>query len=135
LIVGELNAKHADWNSRLITARGSLLRDYANRNPCMICGPKFPTMAPNTHNKPPDILDKVVVKVFVLAVHLTVCPPLNSDHLTVLNDAIYKSSFQNLLYCPASREWTRLHSRLALMTDSRGIPFHTTRRQSARASS
>jgi exonuclease III len=27
LLAGDLNAKHTDWNSRLTTARGSLLRD------------------------------------------------------------------------------------------------------------
>jgi endonuclease/exonuclease/phosphatase family metal-dependent hydrolase len=36
LIAGDLNATHTDWNSRLITARGSFLSDYANRNSCWI---------------------------------------------------------------------------------------------------
>jgi hypothetical protein len=31
LMAGDHNAEHPDWNSRLITARDSLLRDYANR--------------------------------------------------------------------------------------------------------
>jgi exonuclease III len=34
LIAGDLNAKHRHWNSRLTTARGSLLCDYINRNSC-----------------------------------------------------------------------------------------------------
>jgi hypothetical protein len=32
LMAGDLNAKHTDWNTRLITARGALLRDFADRN-------------------------------------------------------------------------------------------------------
>jgi hypothetical protein len=36
LIAGDHNAKHTDWNSRLITTRGALLRDYGNRNACLI---------------------------------------------------------------------------------------------------
>jgi hypothetical protein len=32
LVAGDLNAKHTDWNSRLTTVKGSLLRDYAIRN-------------------------------------------------------------------------------------------------------
>jgi len=32
LKVGDLKAKHVDWNSRLSTRRGKLLRDYANGN-------------------------------------------------------------------------------------------------------
>jgi hypothetical protein len=32
LMAGDLNAKHVDWISRLITKRGKLLRDYADKN-------------------------------------------------------------------------------------------------------
>jgi hypothetical protein len=71
LMAGDLNAKHKDWNYRLTTARGSLLRDYANRNSCLIYGPDSPTTAPYTHNATPDVLDIVVVKDFVLPVHLS----------------------------------------------------------------
>jgi hypothetical protein len=38
LMAGDLNAKHTDWNSRLITTRGALLRDYANSNACLSMG-------------------------------------------------------------------------------------------------
>jgi hypothetical protein len=31
LMGGDLNAKHVDWNSRMSTRRGKLLRDYADR--------------------------------------------------------------------------------------------------------
>jgi hypothetical protein len=57
LIAGDRNAKHADWNSRLITARGSLLRYYANRNFCLIDGPDSPTTAPYTQNATPGVLE------------------------------------------------------------------------------
>jgi endonuclease/exonuclease/phosphatase family metal-dependent hydrolase len=36
LMAGDLNAKHVDWNSRLTTRRGKLLRDYAEGNSCLI---------------------------------------------------------------------------------------------------
>jgi hypothetical protein len=39
LMEGDIYAKHTDWNSRLITARGALLRDYAEMNACLIYGP------------------------------------------------------------------------------------------------
>jgi endonuclease/exonuclease/phosphatase (EEP) superfamily protein YafD len=32
LMAGDLNAKHVEWNSRLTTKRGRLLRDYVDRN-------------------------------------------------------------------------------------------------------
>jgi hypothetical protein len=69
-MAGDLNAKHKDWNSRLTTARESLLRDYADRNSCLIYGPDSPTTAPYKHNATPDILDRVVVKDFVRPVYL-----------------------------------------------------------------
>jgi hypothetical protein len=48
LLAVDLNAKHTDWNFRLNTASGSLLRDYTIRNICLIYGPDSPTMAPYT---------------------------------------------------------------------------------------
>jgi hypothetical protein len=81
LMTGDLNAKLMDWNSRLTTARGSLLRDHAIRNTYLICGPDSPTTAPYTHNTIPDVLDIVVVKYFVLPVYLT---GLHSGRITYL---------------------------------------------------
>jgi hypothetical protein len=42
-MAGDLNAKHVDWNSRLITTMGRCLRDYSNDNSCLIYGPQTPT--------------------------------------------------------------------------------------------
>jgi hypothetical protein len=36
LMVGDLNAKNTNWNSRLIKAMGALLRYYADWNACLI---------------------------------------------------------------------------------------------------
>jgi len=41
-----LNARHVDWNSRLNTRRGKLLRDYADEDSCLIFGPDSPTTNP-----------------------------------------------------------------------------------------
>jgi hypothetical protein len=103
-MAGDLNAKHKDWNSRPVTARGSLLRDYAERNSCLIYGPDSPTTAPYTHVTP-DVLHIAVVKVFVLPVHLTVCATLSSDHLPILIDTSCRSSFQ---YLPDRPNFTRM---------------------------
>jgi hypothetical protein len=56
LMAGDLNAKLTHWNSRLNTAGGSLLRDYADRNSCLIYGPNFLTTAPYTHNETHEVL-------------------------------------------------------------------------------
>jgi len=37
-MAGDLNSKHVDWNSRLNTRRGKLLREYADRYSCLIFG-------------------------------------------------------------------------------------------------
>jgi hypothetical protein len=44
-MAGVLKAKHMNWNSRLITCRGSLLRDYNNRNSCLTYWSGFQTTA------------------------------------------------------------------------------------------
>jgi hypothetical protein len=46
LMAGDLNSKHVDWNSRVSTRRGKLLRDYADENSCLIFGADSPTTIP-----------------------------------------------------------------------------------------
>jgi hypothetical protein len=105
LMEGDLNAKHTDWNSRLTTARCSLLRDYALRNTCLIYRPNSPITAPYIHNATPDVLDIVVVKDFVLPVYLNVWSANSSDHQPILIDTTCRSYFQNLLDRP---DFTRM---------------------------
>jgi hypothetical protein len=114
LMVGDLNAKHTDWNSRFITTRGALLCDNANRNACLIHGRDSPTTVPYQQNANPDVLDIVVVKDFVLPVDLTVCPALSSDHLPVLIDTTSRTSFRNLLDRQDFKriDWVAYHSYL-----------------------
>jgi hypothetical protein len=122
LMAGDLNAKHTDWNSRLITTRGALLRDYANRNACLIYGPDSPTTVPYQQNANPDILDIVVVKDFVLPVHLTVCPALSSDHPPVLTDTTCRTSFRNLLDRPDFKRLDWVAFQACLQGRLPGIP-------------
>jgi hypothetical protein len=105
LLASDLNVKHTDWNSRLTTARGLLLRGYAIRNTCY--GPDSPTTSPYTHNATPDVLSIVVVKDFVLPVNLTASSALSSDYLPILIDTTCQSAFQNLLDRPdfARMDW------------------------------
>jgi hypothetical protein len=81
-MAGDLNTKHTDWISRLITTRGALLRDYADRNVCLIHGPDSPTTVLYLLNTKSDVL-YIVVKDFVLPVYLTVCP--HSARITYLS--------------------------------------------------
>ena len=46
LMADDLNAKHVDWNASLVTKRGTLLRDYADKNSCLIYGPNTYTAIP-----------------------------------------------------------------------------------------
>jgi hypothetical protein len=46
LMAGDLSAKNVDWNSRMTTRRGKLLRDYADGNSCLILGRDTPTTNP-----------------------------------------------------------------------------------------
>jgi hypothetical protein len=64
--------------------RGKLLRDYVNRNYCLVCGPDTPTTIPYNQSVTPDVLDIVLTKNLVTPVHLTVCSALSSDHYPVL---------------------------------------------------
>jgi hypothetical protein len=95
-----LNAKQKDWKPRQPTARGSILRDYADRNSCLIYGPEFQTMAPYRHNATSDVLDIPAVKDIVLLVHLTACGALNSDNLPIVIDTSCRSFFHKITRPP-----------------------------------
>ena len=71
LMAGDLNAKHVDWKSRLTTTRGRLLRDYADRNSCLIYCPDSPTTIPYNPSAIPDVLDIVLTKNLVTPVNLS----------------------------------------------------------------
>jgi hypothetical protein len=62
LMTGDLNAKHVDWNSRMNTRRGKLLRDYADWNSCLISGRDTPTTNPYNPSVTPDALDNVLTQ-------------------------------------------------------------------------
>jgi len=83
LMADDLNAKHVDWNSRLNTRRGKLLRDNADGNSCLIFGPDSPTN--NLYNPlvTPDVLDIVITKNLSFPVYLTSCSALSSDHFSL----------------------------------------------------
>ena len=53
---GDLNAKHTDWHSRLITKRGKTLARHAQDNNYSISGPDLPTCFPRKGTQP-DVLD------------------------------------------------------------------------------
>ena len=92
-MAGDLNAKHVEWNSRLITKRGSLLRDYADKNSCLIHGPSTPTTVPYYSSATPDVLDIAITKDLVFPVYLITCSALSSDHKPILIDTQYRLSF------------------------------------------
>ena len=95
LLAGDLNAKHVDWNSRLNTGRGKHLRDYADRNACLISGPDSPTTNPYKPSAAPDVLDIVITRGLPSSVVLTSCSALSSDNLPVLIDTGCRSSFHH----------------------------------------
>jgi hypothetical protein len=94
-MVGDLNAKHVDRNSRLTTVRGKLLLDYADRHSCLIHGPDSPITVPYNPSGTPDVLDIAVTKNVPTPVHLTAFSALSSDHLPILIDTMCRSSFLN----------------------------------------
>jgi hypothetical protein len=66
----------------------------------LIYGPDTLITDPYTHNATADVLDIVVVRDFVLPVHLTVCAVLSSDHMRILIDTSGRLSFHKLSDLP-----------------------------------
>jgi hypothetical protein len=112
LMPGDLNAKHVEWNSRLTTRRGRILRDYADKNSCLIYGPNTPTTVPYCSYATPDVLDIAITKHLVSAVYPNTCSALSSDHLPILIDTQCQSSFLRLPDRPDFRrtDWARFQA-------------------------
>jgi hypothetical protein len=70
----------------------------------MIYGHKSPTSIPYNSTADPDVLDIVITKVLTFPVYLTSCGAIRSDHLPVLMDTTFRSSFRKL---PAGPDYRR----------------------------
>jgi hypothetical protein len=92
-MAGDLNARHVEWNSRLVTKRRRLLSDYAVKNSCPIYWPNTPTTVPYNPSDTPDVLDIIITKELVTPVYLTTCSALSSDHIRILIDTRCRSFF------------------------------------------
>jgi hypothetical protein len=88
LLAGDLNAKQVDRNSRLITRMWKLLRDYADKNSCLIFGLDSPTTIPYNPSATPDVLDIVITRLIHSPINLTSCSALSSDHIPVPIDTV-----------------------------------------------
>jgi hypothetical protein len=113
-MAGVLNAKHIDWNYRLTTTRGKLLRDYADGNSCLIYGPDSPTTNIFNHSDTPDVLDIVITRGLPSSVAPASCSALSSDHLPVLIDTACRSSFHHPPDRPNVRrtDWAKFQTHL-----------------------
>jgi hypothetical protein len=79
-MAGDVNAKHSEWNSVLITA--TAVERLSRQEVLLDQGACFSNHV-YTHGVATDILD-IIVKDLVVPVHLAVCSALNSDDLSVL---------------------------------------------------
>jgi hypothetical protein len=111
LFAGDLNAKHVDWNSRLSTRRGKLLRDYSDEKSCLIYGPDAPTTNPYNPSATPDVLDIVITRDLPSSVYLTSCSALSSDHFPVIIDTSFGLPFSTHLIAQTSSAQTGPTSR------------------------
>jgi len=132
-MAGDLNAKHMDWNSRLNTRRGQLLRGYADDNSCLMFGPDTPPTNPYNPSATPDVLDIVMGKDLPFPVFLTTCSALSTDHLPVFIDNGVVHPFSTHRIALISGVLTGPNSRLTWKFNIRYIRNCTTGWQSTRA--
>jgi len=120
LMAGDLSLRHVDWNSRLNTRQGKILRDCTDQNSCLILGRDSPTTNPYNPSVTPDVLDNVITKKLSFPVYLTSCSALRLDHLPVLTETSSRSSHHHPPYRPDFRctNWADLQTHMEEL-----IPF------------
>lgn len=97
ILAGDLNCKHPDWGSRLITPNGRRLQEYAHDRHLHVIGPDQPTSFPFRRAAYPDVLDIALVKGVACPVNIFSMSELSSDHCPVLvhvetQHSIYRAS-------------------------------------------
>lgn len=83
IVIGDLNAKHRDWNSRVTNARGKALRDYAINNFLNTIAPVTPTHYHHLGYRP-DVLDIAILRGINNHNDLSTLQELSSDHFPIL---------------------------------------------------
>ncbi|CAH2100525.1 unnamed protein product [Euphydryas editha] len=84
LIVGELNAKHPAWDSRLISPSGEKLLEDSENQGYAVMGPGAPTNIPTKPNEQPDVLDIVLAYKMNHPLDAEVIYDLDTQHLPIL---------------------------------------------------
>lgn len=84
ILMGDFNAKHSAWHSRVNNSRGVRLALYQELNQIAIVGPESPTRRDYSTRRA-DVLDITVLQNITLPLELTAReePLLDSDHLPI----------------------------------------------------
>jgi len=86
LMAGDLNAKHVEWNSGLITKRQTCVTMLIRINASSVCRTLLPLYTPTYTT--PDVPDIPIMTDVVSPVYLTTCSALSSVHIPVLIDTM-----------------------------------------------
>ncbi|CAH2092081.1 unnamed protein product [Euphydryas editha] len=84
LIIGDLNAKHPAWGSRLISPSGEKLLEDSESRGYVVMGPGAPTNIPTKPNEQPDVLDIVLAYKMKHPLDAEVLYELDTQHLPIL---------------------------------------------------
>lgn len=127
IALGDYNAKHTHWGSRLITPRGRQLLRTMKDNNMQHLSTGEPTYWPTDRKKIPDLLDFCVVKgVDLLHLKAESCLDLSSDHSPVLVTLSSKIIFKQIppMLSTKSTNWDEFRILLEEMI-SLNIPLKT----------
>ena len=117
LVAGDLNSKHTDWNSRVCTQSGHVLRSFALRsNSIRIIGPTEPTRIDPSAAGSDGVLDVLVVNNWSghLPVPVVHCD-LTLDHLSVVTELITDIRLTDLRRSTRDYDWKKFKQRLQVL--------------------
>ena len=84
-VAGDMNAKHASWNSRVTSAMGRSLRAILDHHgDIVVSSPTEPTYIPDNGRGVPDVMDFSLSKNFPFQIEARTINDLSSDHQPVL---------------------------------------------------
>ena len=117
-IVGDLNAKHTDWNCQSQNKAGTIIQDICEKYPLFVSAPSDHTYCPLSNFFNPSTIDLIITDGHTEHSRPWVIKDFQSDHLPVRFDVqLQHCPTQQLTFCYQRANWSLFRATL-----NQGLP-------------
>lgn len=111
ILMGDLNAKHPEWNSGVINSKGDALFKLAQDKGLVVISPDEPTQIHDA-NSSTDVLDIAIANDIMAPVTLQVISDLHSNHFPILAQIDYSREYSAM--DALATNWTKFNRNIVV---------------------